>query len=457
MAKAIKNQKEGEVANIRKTREGRIQKRSEELVGGVPTEMKKYKITELSALEGKVKKINTILCVDEEKNNGKSIMINLKTSTFEIAKQNLLGILEKHQLLENVKLVRTAKASTDNEGQADIEYHVDLDLVVDKNIHALKLKCYNTNCRIQVQHMGKSSHTAQNYLNNKSPVKYLAEDVLYPIVASMNDDINIEKEKEMVLHLKKELTRLKKMNKNAQKQNKKEKCVNSECKYQNSLDISNMEKYGKCKNCDGYEHFNCANIQESQRKEICLNGSKDYLCTECLTKYPTLALELVNMDPVENVVAIVQEESTESSDGEPQPLEEQNSTNTVNKSKESQNKFKCQKCELIVKTANQLETHTRLQHTEVINHNCEQCQFKSNTKEKLDEHLQNIHADKELVQETVSTEEQRSTEYVCSQCEEILTTQENLEEHLVKHAAPGFICGGCDTQCQTENEFNIHI
>ena len=123
-----------------------------------------------------------------------------------------MEILEKHQLIENVKLVRTAKASTENAGEADMEYHVDLDLVVDSNVHNLKLKCYNTNCRIQVQHMGKSSHSVQDYLKMKSPVKYFAEEILYPIVASMNDDIDIEKEKEMVLHLKKELTRLKKVN-----------------------------------------------------------------------------------------------------------------------------------------------------------------------------------------------------------------------------------------------------
>ena len=87
MAKAIQNEKEGEVANLRKTREGRIHKKSEET--------KKYRITELSALEGKVKKIDTLLSIDEEKNSGKSIMINMKTSTFEIAKQNLINVLEK--------------------------------------------------------------------------------------------------------------------------------------------------------------------------------------------------------------------------------------------------------------------------------------------------------------------------------------------------------------------------
>ena len=128
---------------MRRTKEGRIQKKSEENVRGVHIEMKKYRISEISALEGKVKKISTNLSLDEEKNNGRSIMMNMKTATFEIAKQNLIETLEKHNFIENVKLVRTAKASTENEVQADMEYHIDLELVVDNNIHNLKLKCYN--------------------------------------------------------------------------------------------------------------------------------------------------------------------------------------------------------------------------------------------------------------------------------------------------------------------------
>ena len=244
-----------------------------------------------------------------------------------------------------------------------MEYHVDLDMVVDDNIHSLKLKCYNTNCRIQVQHVGKSSHQAQVHLNMKSPVKYFAEEVLYPIVVSMNDNIDIEKEKEMVLYLKKELTRLKKISKTTPKQNKKERCVNSDCKHNNSLDTSNIDKYGKCRNCEGYEHFNCANIQENQRKEICLNGSKEYLCTECLTKYPTLALELINSDPVDDRLT-VQEDTTEEMSEEVKTTEDHNNTSPfdvvrrpVINEEESQSKIQCEKCNLVVNTLNQLETY----------------------------------------------------------------------------------------------------
>ena len=39
--------------------------------------------------------------------------------------------------------------------------------------------------------------------------------------------------------------------------------------------IISLDKYRKCRNCEGYEYFNCANKHENQRKEICLNGLKE--------------------------------------------------------------------------------------------------------------------------------------------------------------------------------------
>ena len=45
---------------MRKTREGRIQKKNIENVRGIPTEIKKYRISEISEIEGKVKKIRRV-------------------------------------------------------------------------------------------------------------------------------------------------------------------------------------------------------------------------------------------------------------------------------------------------------------------------------------------------------------------------------------------------------------
>ena len=88
---------------MRRTKEGRIQKKSEENVRGVHIctpltflyiEMKKYRISEISALEGKVKKISTNLSLDEKKNNGRSIMMNMKSLMKETVIQMINQVID---------------------------------------------------------------------------------------------------------------------------------------------------------------------------------------------------------------------------------------------------------------------------------------------------------------------------------------------------------------------------
>ena len=49
---------------------------------------------------------------------------------------------------------------------------------------------------------------------------HLAEEIFYPIFISMHENVNIEKQMKMVLHLLKELIKPKKINKTTLKQNK---------------------------------------------------------------------------------------------------------------------------------------------------------------------------------------------------------------------------------------------
>ena len=55
-----------------------------------------------SLLFGKFKKIGVKLCVEEETNEGRSIMVNMKTYIFEVLKRNLMNLLDKHELVQNV-------------------------------------------------------------------------------------------------------------------------------------------------------------------------------------------------------------------------------------------------------------------------------------------------------------------------------------------------------------------
>ena len=67
-------------------------------------------------------------------------MVNTRTSVFEVMKINLLKFLLKNPLVTTAKQTRTAKAETDLGAEAEIEYHVDVEFIVDENEHHLKLK-----------------------------------------------------------------------------------------------------------------------------------------------------------------------------------------------------------------------------------------------------------------------------------------------------------------------------
>ena len=96
MAKSITLEKDHS-AIIRRTKEGGIRKRSDS--ERISIEKKDYTLSELSGLMGKFKKIETPLSVDEEKNNGKSIMINIRTLIFELLKLHIFDLLKRMVLL----------------------------------------------------------------------------------------------------------------------------------------------------------------------------------------------------------------------------------------------------------------------------------------------------------------------------------------------------------------------
>lgn len=88
--------------------------------------MKSYKVEELSALQTRMKNMETNLTIEEEKNDGHSIMVNMKTSTFELMKFKLVEHLEENPKVKTVKQTRTAKASTANVTLADTEFYIDV-------------------------------------------------------------------------------------------------------------------------------------------------------------------------------------------------------------------------------------------------------------------------------------------------------------------------------------------
>ena len=211
MTKAIQVDTEESISL--KPRNRKVQMKHIKSTDGISIERKQYTLSELSGLQGKFKRIDTLLGLDEEKNEGKSIMLNMRTSVFEAMKMHIMQLLVKHPAVKTVNPSRTAKANTEDGNEADIEYHLDVELEVEGNEHPLKLKIYNTNCRIQIQHVGKANHKEQSYLGNRCPPKFFAEEVLIPMCKSIQDTITDDDEKQFVAHLRNEIQRLKRTRK----------------------------------------------------------------------------------------------------------------------------------------------------------------------------------------------------------------------------------------------------
>ena len=118
---------------------------------------------------------------------------------------------------------------------------------------------FNTNCRIQLQHIGKSNHSPQLYLANRSPPKYFAEEILLPLCQYMNKKVT---------------------------------CINPNCKNSNHLNANNVDSYAICVNCQSYEHYRRAKV-DSPLKSSYQDGSVKSLTSGSLKSSIYFSISIV--------------------------------------------------------------------------------------------------------------------------------------------------------------------
>ena len=126
---------------------------------GVNVEQKKYTLNDLEALRKKMKKSDLkpgISMTDESKNGG-NVNIDMKTSLFEYMKEMWIGDMKKIDDIKEVTPITKAQAETGMNGKADVEYTFEVTFNTLGEENKVKVKCYPTKCRIQIQHMGGPS------------------------------------------------------------------------------------------------------------------------------------------------------------------------------------------------------------------------------------------------------------------------------------------------------------
>ena len=131
------------------------------------TEMKTYILDDLEALKKKWSMINhkPEVDVNGEASNGSSINIDMKTSIFEMMKAMLVTALKKNIDIVDIAFPTTSKAKSKNGEEADVEYHLEVTFNTTGINEKVKMKCYTTNCRIQIQDFGK--HERRMHLGNE--------------------------------------------------------------------------------------------------------------------------------------------------------------------------------------------------------------------------------------------------------------------------------------------------
>ena len=213
-------------------------------------EMKSYVLDDLKALKKKWNMINhkPEIDVNGEATNGSSINVDMKTSVFELMKAGLVDYLNKETDIRKVELLNTSKALSKNGEEADVEYHIDVTFEINDTTERVKMKCYTTSSRIQVQNYGK--HEPKEHLGNEFVPKFFVSKFIVPFLKSILSK-SAEFEKVFVPHLKNEINRLQKKRLHDKSKKgtaiendaKNAKCENSGCQWVN-VTLKNVEAYG---------------------------------------------------------------------------------------------------------------------------------------------------------------------------------------------------------------------
>ena len=143
-------------------------------------EMKSYVLDDLKALKKKWSMINhkPEVDVNGEASNGSSINVDMKTSLFELMKVGIVDSFKNNKDFQAVEFPTTSKALSKNGEEADVEYHVDVTFPTNDMTEKVRIKCYTTNCRFQVQSYGK--HEVKHHLGNVFVPKYFVNKCIVP-------------------------------------------------------------------------------------------------------------------------------------------------------------------------------------------------------------------------------------------------------------------------------------
>ena len=126
------------------------------------------------------------------------------------------------------------------------------------------------------------NHELKSHINNQHVAKFFADQFILPFgrkALASNPEIDDRN----IPNLKNEIKRLQEQHfKNKKKVikplPKSTKCANSSCKFPGgNVSTKNVNVYGQCDSCEGFEHFNCAKVKEARKLEY-IEGTQKFVC-----------------------------------------------------------------------------------------------------------------------------------------------------------------------------------
>ena len=140
---------------------------------------KDYVLNDLEALKKKLDNAyrKPEIEITTEAIDGSCVTVAVKTSLFEYFKENLVTTLMNDERISKVEPIRKVTASTNHNGDASVEYQLEVDFAIDGNTHKVKLLCFTTTCNILVQNMGGRPEI-KPYLQNQFSSKFFASEFI---------------------------------------------------------------------------------------------------------------------------------------------------------------------------------------------------------------------------------------------------------------------------------------
>ena len=402
-------------------------------------EMKSYILDDFKALKKKFNMINhnPPIDVNGEASNGASINVDMKTSMFELMKKGLVEYLKKQADIQKIEFPVTSKAQSKNGEEADVEYQVEVTFVVAGITEKIKMKCFTTNCRVQVQNFGK--HVRKEHLGMEYSPKFFVQRFIVPYLESIMDEA-MEVDKVFVPHLRAEIQRLqkRKIQDKVRKSSaldtdpKNAKCVNNCCQWVNVI-LKNVEAYGICIKCQGFEHHHCAGTSKMMKEEM-KKGKANFICTNCLETNPALGKQIAANTAVTHDTN--------------KAIEYVASTNKTSEVQSLTNQ-----ADVVVDLATQeasvtKEIPTEIEETEIVEaetFTCKLCEFACNVKRDL------------IMHEAENHPVQICPQLNCKTCEKQFVDEGELYMHEQTHTRAEVQCDKCDYKSNDKALLDTHM